>query len=324
MRQSRAWAGTCGVLPAKRETNLASCNARALLQVCAMAKSWHHISSLVELAKDRGLIGQILRYYDFALHAADKWAEENAENQEKQRDNHRLPFPDTWQYLIEAPVTSPVHTKVFRAAQSQLPALRHLSHMLQGFASLNKDWYQTGLMARKTGNKLLYNKAMGKVAAAIVLYEPVWQDVVRHGNVTVSLDAKRRLELRRKQLIHRGLGNQAREPRKFPTWTEFRKAHRLPTALAFYWVRIGDTGLPGLMFWRNEALAKFLTFWTGQSDNPAGVKKIRQNLGLILVESRNHPVWDVELEPLVKKVCRIKILQRNGETLFHGQLRFKD
>jgi hypothetical protein len=39
-----------------------------------------YFSSLVELAKDEDVIGQVLRHYPYeVLRAADKWAEQNAE-----------------------------------------------------------------------------------------------------------------------------------------------------------------------------------------------------------------------------------------------------
>src|SRR5437867_1832016 len=101
-----------------------------------------YFSSVVELAGDKGLIGQTLRPYQELLRAADKWAEQNVYSAEKHKDLNRLPLPDPWQFILDAPAVSTKSKEVFRAAQSQLGAVRHLIHIAEGIATLNTDWYQ--------------------------------------------------------------------------------------------------------------------------------------------------------------------------------------
>lgn len=289
-----------------------------------MGETWRYLTSLVELAKDQGLIGSILREYEFLLVAADKWALQNAEDEKSRRDPKRLPFPDPWEYLIEAPCVSALHRDVFRAAQSQIIALRHLSHILQGFATLNTDWYREALAARSSGNKQRFEHAIGKVAAALIVHGQVQADDSKHYDQKLSADAMRQLQKRRQQLMHRGQGELARKSQSWPSWSKFRNAHRLPTLLAYFWTKIGTNGPPGLMFWRNEALTKFLAYWMGLSQTPpAEVKKVRQQLGLVTAGKRNHFVWDVSIKTTSAGLCVVSGFQRNEEPAFGGAIHFK-
>ena len=71
---------------------------------------------------------------------------------------------------------------------------------------------------------------------------------------------------RQAQLVHRGKGNEVRQPKQWPSWREFRKQNALVVVLVEWWVRCGTNGVPGLMFWRNEALTKFLKLHLDQSN----------------------------------------------------------
>jgi len=83
------------------------------------------------------MIGQELRRCEnWFLEAADKDAEWRAGYQEKHQDPNRLPFPDPWQFLLDAPAVPPNLKKVFRAAQSQLrnkPGRVHLDTNLNSY-----------------------------------------------------------------------------------------------------------------------------------------------------------------------------------------------
>ena len=87
-----------------------------------------YFASLLELSKDRGLIGQVLQSCpEWMIREADKWAQQTQDYRERHEDPKRLPLPDPWQVLLDAPAVSPFDRSVFRAAQSQLPALLHLT-----------------------------------------------------------------------------------------------------------------------------------------------------------------------------------------------------
>jgi hypothetical protein len=129
-----------------------------------MIPAQHYFSRLAQLSKDNGLIGQVLHNYsDELLRAADKWGEQTRENQEKHQDPTRLPLPDPWQFLLDAPVVPDRDKAVFRAAQSQNVALRHLFHIAQGIATLNTDWFQQSIEAIAKGDRPAYEHAIGKV-----------------------------------------------------------------------------------------------------------------------------------------------------------------
>lgn len=108
--------------------------------------------------------------------------------------------------------------------------------------------------------------------------------------------------------------------KKWPSWNEFRKHNRLPVVLVEWWVRCGVNSVPGLMFWRNEALTKFLKIHLDQSIlDPRGVKKIRQQLGLIPVGDKKHFVWDFSIQ------CnngdrKIEGYDRSGNRSFWGEI----
>jgi len=278
-----------------------------------------YFSSVVELAKDKGLIGQFLQPYQEVLGAADKWAEQNAQYAEKHKDPNRLPSPDPWQFLLDAPVVSAKSKEVFRAAQSQLGALCQLIHIAQGIATLNIDWYQESINARVKGDESRYCHAISKVANGHVIHARV-QEHLRKQNNPESLKQMEHLwKKRRAQLVHRGYGKQINQPIPWPSWKQFRNHNGLPVVLVEWWVRCGADGVPGLMFWRNEALTKFLKLHLDQSNlNPPAIKKVRQQLGLLSVGDKKHFVWDVSIKNDGKGTREIKGCGRNGEQCFSG------
>jgi hypothetical protein len=283
-----------------------------------------YFSSLVHLASDEGLIGQVLGHYpEEILRAADKWADQDADYAERHEDPNRLPFPDPWQFLIDAPAVSKRDRAVFRAAQSQLAALRHLIHIAEGIATLNTDWYQESIKARAKGNQAGYNHAVRKVADGHVIHARVQEDVRKQNNPEMLKQMELLWSKRRAQLVHRGKGAEVKQPKPWPTWDEFRIQNRLPVSLVEWWVR-GPNDAPGLMFFRNEALTEFLKFYLDQQNlTVAAVKKARQKLSLIPVGEKKHFVWDYSIKPN-GNYCWISVgYQRNGENAFWGELREK-
>ena len=217
-----------------------------------MSRASQFFSSLVELAADAGLIGQILRRYPTEiLRAADKWAAQNSDCAEKHRDPNRLPSPDPWQFLLNAPVVPKQDKSVFRAAQSQLPALRHLIHMAAGIATLNTDWYQKSIEARARGDDAEFNRAISKVADGHVIHARVQEHVRKQNDPELLMQMERHWKKRQAQLVHRGKGNEVRQPKQWPSWREFRKRNALVVVLVEWWVRCGTNGAP-----RTDVLAQ--------------------------------------------------------------------
>jgi hypothetical protein len=273
--------------------------------------------SLVELAKDSGLIGQVLRPYQDILRAADKWAEQNADHQNQHNTPGRLPLPDPWKFLIDAPVVSHKAKAVFRAAQSQIPALSHLFHIAQGFASLNTDWYQESLNA---SDEKGFNHASSKIAHAQIFKETV-QMAVRQQNDPKLLEQMEYLKKsRRDHLVRHGRKAEIQQLSQRPSWEHFGQKNRLPVLLADWWVRCGVDGTPGLMFWRNEALTEILQARLGQGNlNPQTVKKVRQQLRLIPASVKHHFVWECSVK--YNNQCRtIEGYLRNGKRSFLARL----
>ena len=73
------------------------------------------------------------------------------------------------------------------------------------------------------------------------------------------------------------------------------------------------------MFWRNEALTKFLKLHLDQSNlDPQGVKKVRQQLGSRPVGNKEHFVWDVSIKLNGQGIREIIGYWRNGKQSFSG------
>ena len=277
-------------------------------------------SLLVELAKDTGLIGSVLRNYPaWLFRAADKSADQDVDYQDKHNDPNRLPLPNPWLFLLDAPAISKEDKTVFRAAQSQLPALSHLIHIATGIATLNTDWYREFVEAQASGNKRKYNRAVRKIAEGHIVYAHVQEDVRKRNDPRLLKQMELLWRKRRTQFVHRGKGHEVKQPKPLPSWKEFRRQNGLPVALVEWWVRCGVDGVPGLMFWRNEALAKFLPVHLDQSNlDSRVVKKIRQQLGLIPVGDKNHFVWDVSIKIKNNGERETTGYSRNGEQCFCG------
>jgi hypothetical protein len=273
--------------------------------------------SLVELASDKGTIGEILRQVpDYLLREGDRRAEQNHAARHKHQESGRLPWPDPWQFLIDLPGTSEDGRKVFRAAQSQLAAMQRLSHMAIGVG----NWYSEALNARARGDKRAHDYAAAKLGNALVQYDPVLRDVRKHGenNPAFLASLKQWQKRRRAQLVHRGQGKEWEQPKSFPKWNEIRSRFPIEAMLAESWVRFGVDGVPGLMFWRNEPLTKLLLAFRQRKRNDfcergrEFIKKVRQRLHLVPVETKAHFIWDAEINRRTDGIWEVETKQRNG------------
>ncbi|MGA2555037.1 MAG: hypothetical protein ABSG04_02020 [Verrucomicrobiota bacterium] len=275
--------------------------------------------TLVELAQDKGWISQFLREIpDWMLREADRRAEQGACWQKEHRDPNRLPLPDPWQFLIDAPAVSPLHKKVCRAAQSQLTAVRKFCHLAIGVATLNTDWHQEALAAKVAGDKRRSDHAAKKAASALSrfsLAEEVCKEWVR-GDPARKENAEWWQEQRRRELVKRGKGNDMDNPRPFPRAADTQQEHRLAFALVQYWLQMGD--FPGLMFWRNEAAEKMVSAVVLKQTNSsaASFKKTRLRLGLIPADIRRVTVWDVKIARREDGVIVVTGFAQDGEQLF--------
>lgn len=289
--------------------------------------------SVVALAHRPGLIGQILRTLrGWMLAAADRWAEQTLAYEQKRDIPNRLSLPNPWSFLRSSPAVPSNVKAVCRAAESQLWAWRRISRMRMGFATLHEDLHERAMRAKAQGNEREYARAIGQFANRVVIYAPA-QHVVRTSTEDPEIlrQMENNLKKRRAQLVHRGQGTDARQPRPWPPWVEFASSNKLPVALVAWWVSFPEglvlrppsggkpglllqPGTPGLMFFRNEALTKFLKFATDNANlTPATVKKARQRLKLVPVGDHTHLVWDVSIIRRADGHWDMKLITRTSE-----------
>jgi len=285
--------------------------------------------SLVELARDKGTIGEILRRMrlpDWLLREADRRAEQNHAAKHKRQESGRLPWPDPWQFLLEIPGISEEAKKVFRAAQSQLAAMRHVCGMATGRGTLNCDWYDVAVKALARGDKRAYDYAAAKLGNALAQYDPVLRAVREHGQndpeFLASLEQWQKK--RRAQLVHDCKRKEWEQIKPLPKWSEIRGRFPIETMLVESWVRFGVDGAPGLMFWRNEPLTKLLLAFRQRNRNDfcergrEFIKKVRQRLHLVPVETKAHFIWEVSINRLSDGTWELKTLQRDGSCVSCG------
>ncbi len=291
------------------------------------------LPSIVELAEDKGPIGQVLRTLPaWFLREADRCAEQDGDYKERHRDPNRLPAPDPWQFFLDAPAVPKQSKAVFRAAQSQLVAWRHLLHMAQGFATRETDWHQEALEARKNGDKKREIHAAGKIADAMSQFAPVQADVRKHSKDRPELlpQMEHWLKKRRAQLVHRGERAKAEHAKEWPCWDEIRSRHPVECMLVEWWVRCGEGGVPGLMFFGNKALWQMLDELLPPPRKVTvtyrNVKAVRQNLKLIPINDQNSWVWTLNLNQSLSGEWRITGKQRSDEPafMFQGQIVFNN
>ncbi len=284
------------------------------------------IPPLLELARDKGWIGQALSAQpDWLIREADRWAKWQAEYAKEKHQPNRLPLPDPWQFLLGIHDPPPEFTKICRAAQSQLLALRDLCRRGTGVATSETDWQAEALIARARGKKRSLEHAADKVTIPLYQTEPA-QAMIQG----FCADDPARLENmvewrkhRRSQLVHRGGGNRADAVNPLLGWQEIKAQFPIETLITVRWVRIRPDGPPGFMFWRNEALTKLalalqrmprLRFRNFGRDY---IKNLRQNLRLIPVADKSCMVWEVAVSTCDDGGWLVKGFERNGALVFH-------
>ena len=290
-------------------------------------RTFPETASVMVLARDTSWIGQALRTIPEALlREADRWAEWNAAYQAK-NDLPRLPSPDPWQFLLDAPVVHQRLKEVCRAAQSQLFALGRVCGMAVGRANLHTDWFQEARKAKARGDQPAYDRAISKVADAYVRFDFVWADLRAQRDPALLAQAARHQNNLRAKLVKRGRRAEAESLKPKPEWDKIRKAFPVECYLFEHWVNFSGTDLPGLMFWSNKAVTNLLRVRVShawQSHKNLGsdhVKKTRQRLGLIPVSETSPVVSDVRARTLTNGGWELIGLKRNGKITFEGTLK---
>jgi hypothetical protein len=292
--------------------------------MATMKQVQKHFASIVELAHDQGLIGSILRKYpDWFWKAADKSAEQDADYQIKHDDPARLPLPDPWHFLMGLRDVPDPDKAIFRAAQSQLVALRHLNRIRMGIATTKSDWHREALRARTNGDANGFAKAADRIANGLWQFERVSETLKQYSSDNPGLleSAREWKGQRRRQLVHHGKSDELDKSKPWPAYSEFRDQNKLPALLVEWWVRQGVNGAPGFMFWRNQALAKFLQLRFNLPETalpPSQIKKERQRLGLISVSKVEHLIWSIKMKKNADGNFTVEGLKRNGATVFKG------
>ena len=189
-----------------------------------------------------------------------------------------------------------------------------------GIAKSRTDLYQKALKAKAHGDEHSYNHAIGKIANEYVFYELPLEDVKKQNDPKLLAQMESLLKKRRAQLVHRGEGNELRQPKQWQSMNEFRKQNKVAAMLTEWWVRcrIKQRASCRLMFWGNKAITKFLSNITGQKLKPENIKKLRKGLGLIPVsrEAESPFVWDINTYSRNGTEWKIEGRQRNGKSAF--------
>jgi hypothetical protein len=119
-------------------------------------RSWDAIPKpmLIGLSQSQSEIGRVLRQLPaWLLQEADRREQQDWEghNRRQRHSGSPLPWPDPWQFLIDtqADVIPREIKRVYRAAQSQLCAMKLLASIGLGTATLNNDWQDEAEKAQK-------------------------------------------------------------------------------------------------------------------------------------------------------------------------------
>lgn len=257
--------------------------------------------SILELANDKGAIGQVLSQLPvWTLKEADRW-------------------PDPWTFLCGLNGIALSSIQAFRAAQSQRAALSHLGGMAVGYATVKTDWSQEMKKAHAKGDQCSYSHAMDKVAAALTQFE-VFRADERNPELAPEIRQviRRQIEKRRGEFMKRRRKGEKDQAKPLPRARDVKEQFRLSAMLVEWWVRCGETAVPGLMFWRNEAMFKFLGTLLNQTNStPGSLKKMRQRLGLVLVRDKAPWVWDVGVKGHNSTGWKIVGVERDGSLAFN-------
>ena len=253
--------------------------------------------SPLELSRDKGPIGKLLRRIpERILKEAGRW-------------------PDPWGFLRGVPGVSSTDSTVFESAASANNGWLRLTHMAKGTATLNTDWDAELRQAVANGNQAMLEHATRKCFAAMWRYELFRADVPSEDERIQDEFRQRGVEARR-QLVKRGRRAEAERGIPLPGNAELRQ-FRLEFMLVEWWVRCGESGVPGLMFWGNAAITEALRNLLNRPQlTPAAVKRARRNLGLVPASEKTPFVWRVNVWRRNEREWKILGKQRNGSEAF--------
>ena len=210
---------------------------------------------------------------------------------------------------------------MFRAAQSQLVALRHLCGMAKGTANLNTDWDREVCKAAAQGDSAAFDRALSKWADGLLFSGFLDPDASGLSEPFVSL-----LKARKKRLVHRGLWADRANCPPPPELDQIRR-FKLEDYLVENWICFDGCEVPGLMFWNNSSISKWVGVWCHlRHENRANlgrdyVQKIRQRLGLRPVNEKSPLVREVEVNSAADGGFKITLWGRDRRKLFQGQMR---
>jgi hypothetical protein len=257
------------------------------------------------------------------LREMDRLAKQDFDFQDRHNHSDQLPVPDPWKLLLKADV-SPQVKQVCRAAQSQLPALRHLCGMACHRASRKTEWDRELIKAKEEGNSLAFDRAFSKVFDGLLRagfarwYEPQLSEANR-----------RLLKERRAHFVKRGLRTDAEGSPLEPSLNQIRQ-FKIEYFLVELWVCFHGYDLPGLMFWSTTAITQLLLARLGRLSQTHGkrehdsTKSARQELGLLPVSAKSPWVWNAKIRRLSGGEIEITLLSRDGHRLSQGKLRWMD
>lgn len=261
-------------------------------------------------------IGKILRSLpEWLLKEADRWAELDDAYRKRINEHRRYPVPDPWQHLLDAPAVSPNTKEVFRAAQSWLPGLKRLLHIATGYASLNTDWLEEALRAQASGDSRRRDRAWLKLVKKFARSKAIQQDPELPAEA-IPWIKQSQAQIRHRPRDQRGKAEGFDPIVEIP---EIKKRYPIEFTLVVCWLCFPKGNWPGLMFWSNKAITKFVFARKGQGSLGCDyIKKIRQRLGLIPVSAKSPIVWDISIKRSRTGWLEITGQKRNGDAIFQG------
>jgi len=244
---------------------------------------------LFELAKDEGPIGQVL--HDFANGVMFPY---NGDELLREAARRELGGEDPWQFLMRLPGDYRQARNVFRGAQSQRQGWRQLLDTAHRWGTLRDECMKLRSIPSSTPiqpcQRQWFSRAW-RVNRWAMLDDP-------------KLDEEMRAELERmgreeeKKLVKR-YGREVLKQTSGKPNCDALFEDRLNYLLVRWWVRCGDGGVPGLMFFSGRATAQLLHALLGCAGVwPSYVKrwsKKRQRLGLLLANEDNPYITEIQV-----------------------------
>lgn len=290
-------------------------------------------ASVASLAHHNSPIGRALSLLpDWMLREADRSAQWQYDYQAEHKKpflSDYLPLPDPYSYLLSAPAVSPKLKRVLRAAQSWLFGLRHLLRMAEGFATLTSDLYQAVADARAREDSHREARALTKLQRKFILSPLVRAEVRAQHDPKLSAEVAVLLKRRQAQISHRAHSQRDKGQPLDPILLAGALEKRFPieSYLVEAWPCFPNGPWPGLMYWHNDAITKYLAalgLFNVRRYRELGrehIKKVRQRLGLLPANDRWPLVWDVTITRVSLTDFSVTCHARNRDKLFKGECR---